>query len=88
MEFSLGHGGDDDLPAHDLALQVGIGVVLSDVVTVGGYRFMGGELSSQTSKSRWRPPSSSLMKTLAVMCMALTRQSPSWIPDSLTISET
>ena len=48
----------------------------------------GASFSSHLSKSRCRPLSSSLIKTLAEMCIALTRQSPSLISLSATIFET
>jgi hypothetical protein len=42
VEFSAGNG-DDRFPAHDLPLQVGVGVDFAGVVAVGGDRFVGGE---------------------------------------------
>ena len=74
VELALGDG-HDDLAAHDLPLQVGVGVVLAGaVVVVVLRRRVAGPASPASRRSRaCRPGSSSLMKTLAVMCMALTR---------------
>jgi hypothetical protein len=44
----MGHG-RHNFPAHDLALHVGVGIVLAHVVAVLGDRFMGREFSSQIS---------------------------------------
>jgi len=66
IEFAFGNG-DDDFAAHDLALEMGVGVIFAGaIVTVGG----GGRV----------------MKTDAVMCMALTRHRPSRTPLWLTSS--
>jgi len=54
-------------------------IVFPNIVAILFNRFMGASFSSQISKSWWRPDSSSLMKTEAVICMALTSSSPSLI---------
>jgi len=87
MEFPSGDG-DHHFPAHDLALHVGIRVVLAHIVAVGRNRLMGGKLFEPGIKVLVQAPSSSLIKTLAVMCMAFTRQRPSCTPDSRTRSAT
>ena len=46
----------------------------------GGVGFSGASFSSQDSKSWWSPDSSSLMKTLAVICIGLQSNRPSWMP--------
>src|SRR5205823_6689325 len=44
--------------------------------------FSGASFSSHRSQSPSNPPSSSLINTLEVMCMALTSTKPSFTPDS------
>src|SRR5262245_60341437 len=68
VEFPL-RDGDHNFPAHDLPLQVGVGVVLAGAVVVVVVRvgLNGANRSSHTPKSWCRPASSSLMNTLEVM---------------------
>ena len=59
VEFPLGKR--HDLPAHELPLQVGVGVVLA------GSGLNGGNSSCYLRKSWCKPHSSSLMNTLVVI---------------------
>ena len=72
----------DDLAAHDGAFQVGVGVVLAGAVVVVDIRrgIERGEAFQPHAEVVVQPRSSSLMKTLAVMCIALTSASPSLTP--------
>ena len=76
VELALGDR-HHDLAAHDLPLVVGVGVVLARAVVVVALRrrIERGQFFEPLARSpRCRPGSSSLMNTLAVMCIALTKQ--------------
>ena len=82
VELALGDG-HDDLPAHDLPLHVGVGVVLAGAVVVVGFgrRVERGQLLQPllvvVVQARLVVVDEDAM---AVMCIALTSTSPSWTP--------
>jgi len=69
---------------------VRVGVVLARPVVMVALRagIERRQLLEPALVSSWRPGSSSLMNTLAVMCIAFTRQSPSLTPLSRTAFST
>jgi len=78
IEFAFGDG-DHDFAAHDGPFQMRIRVILGPVMRVLVVGPFGANFSNQTSKSWCRPDSLSLIKTLAVICMAFTSSNPSRI---------
>ena len=102
VEPALGHR-DDHLVVDEQVLEVRVAVVLAAAVVaivarVGQQlardlvrrlgQLGGASLSSHSSASAWRPGSSSLIHTPAVMCIAHTSAIPSAIPASRTASAT
>ena len=75
VESAVGYG-DDDFAAHNGAFEVRIGVVFGGVVAILRVWFFGGEFLQPGLKILMQAGSSSLMNTLAVMCIALTRHKP------------
>ena len=52
IEFAFGNG-DDDFAAHDLPLQMGVGVVFAGaIVPVGGRKKMGSDLNSESFREQ------------------------------------
>ena len=65
--------GDDDLPAHDGALEMGVRVVLAPVVRILAVRLLRGRPLQPLFNVRMQANSSSLMNTEAEICIAFTR---------------
>jgi hypothetical protein len=57
---------------------MGIGIVLKAVMVILIIGLLGASFSRNTSKSWCRPLSSSFIKTLDVICMALHKSRPSY----------
>ena len=80
---------DDDFAAHHLTLDMGIGIVFAGVVvTVLVDGFMRHEPFEEVVVVFSSPGSSSLMDTLALMCIGLTRQRPFLTPLFLRAAST